>query len=217
MLKKDFILDVKSIGDEGVFEGYASTFGGSPDSYGDIVAPGAFAESLVAHKRAGTMPGMFFGHDTSTLPIGDWLELSEDGKGLKAKGQIELDDEFGARVHLALKKKRVRGLSIGYSIPSGGSERDEKLPGVTILKKINLVEVSVVNNPANKRSLVADVKSILDGGALPTVREFEEFLRDAGFSKALATAIAGKATPHLRGDPEAKADDVQKFIAALRT
>src|SRR3546814_3532751 len=43
MLKKDFGLSVKDVSDEGTFEGYASTFGGSPDSYGDVVLPGAFA------------------------------------------------------------------------------------------------------------------------------------------------------------------------------
>src|SRR3546814_4559169 len=32
MLKKDFGLSVKDVSDEGTFEGYASTFGGSPDS-----------------------------------------------------------------------------------------------------------------------------------------------------------------------------------------
>ncbi len=41
------------------------------------------------------------------------------------------------------------------------------------------------------------------GKGIITVREFEEFLRDAGgFSKRLAAAIAAKATPCLRGDPD---------------
>src|SRR3546814_6329952 len=62
MLKKDFGLSVKDVSDEGTFEGYASTFGGSPDSYGDVVLPGAFAESLVRHQREGTMPLLLWGH-----------------------------------------------------------------------------------------------------------------------------------------------------------
>jgi hypothetical protein len=60
--------------------------------------------------------------------------------------------------------------------------------------------------PMNIQARVTGVKAILDGGSLPTVREFEEHLRDAGFSKSLATAIAGKAAPHLRGEPDAKAN-----------
>ena len=90
-------------------------------------------------------------------------------------------------------------------------------PGITVLKKLDLREVSIVTFAANERARVEAVKHILAAGELPTVREFEEFLRDAGgFSKTLAAAIASKATPHLRGEPEAKADDVAAFLTALR-
>src|SRR3546814_6119409 len=98
MLKKDFGLSVKDVSDEGTFEGYASTFGGSPDSYGDVVLPGAFAESLVRHKREGTMPLLLWGHNASELPIGNWVDMAEDGKGLWGKAQIDLDDPVGQRV-----------------------------------------------------------------------------------------------------------------------
>lgn len=225
MKTKDFALQVKELSNDGSFEGYASTFGGSPDSYGDIVAPGAFAETLVEHHRSGTMPMMYFGHDSRSLPIGDWLEMAEDGKGLLAKGQIDIEDEFGFRIHNAMKKKRVRGLSIGYSIPAGGSEPDEKRPGVTILKKIKLVEVSVVNNPANKRSLIETVKSdrmeefarrLRDGDPMP-IKEFEGILREVGVPNSLATQIAsvGYAKAVL-GEPEGeKADPRADLIRAL--
>lgn len=214
MQTKEFSLDVKSVESDGSFEGYASTFGGPPDSYGDVVSPGAFALSLVKHRREGTMPLMLFGHAHNDLPIGSWTEFAEDGKGLLAKGTVDLEDPFGMRVHRALKGKRVRGLSIGYETKK--SRPDDKRPGVKFLDEVDLWEVSVVNFPANRRSLVDNVKSILDAGNVPTVREFEEFLRDAGFSKALATAIASKATPHLRGDPEAKAKDAISFLEKLR-
>ncbi len=225
MKVKDFALQVKGVSDDGLFEGYASTFGGSPDSYGDIVAPGAFAETLVEHRRSGTMPMMYFGHDARSLPIGDWLEMAEDGKGLRAKGQVDLEDEFGVRIHNAMKKKRVRGLSIGYSVPAGGSEPDEKRPGVTILKNIRLVEVSVVNNPANKRSLIETVKSermdefarrLRDGDPMP-IKEFEDILREAGVPKSMATQIAsvGYAKAVL-GEPEGeKADQRAALYRAL--
>lgn len=214
MNTKDFALSVKDVGEDGTFEGYASTFNGAPDSYGDIVVPGAFAESLVKHRREGTMPLMLWNHKTTELPIGNWVEFAEDGKGLWAKGQADLDDPVGVRVHRALKRKALRGLSIGYQTVS--SEPDKKRQGVQFLKAVDLWEVSPVNFPADRRALVTGVKAILEAGALPTVREFEEHLRDAGFSKSLAAAIAAKATPHLRGDPEAKADDAADFLRALR-
>ena len=37
----------------GEFSGYASTFGGEPDSYGDIIAPSAFKGSLREHEKRG--------------------------------------------------------------------------------------------------------------------------------------------------------------------
>src|SRR5690606_12459864 len=83
----------------------------------------------------------------------------------------------------------------------GGAKPDEKRPGVTILEKIDLWEVSVVNFPANRRSLVEEVKTgpesrmvelarrFRDGDPMP-IKEFEDVLREAGFPKSVATAIA---------------------------
>lgn len=214
MLHKDFGLEIKAADDAGVIEGYGSTFGGEPDSYGDVIVPGAFSESLVRHKRQGTMPLMLWGHNAGDLPIGNWLDMAEDGKGLWVRGQVDLDDPVGQRVHRAMKRKAVRGLSIGYEVIE--KKIDPKRPGVRLLEKLDLWEISPVNFPANRRATVTAVKSILDAGELPTVREFEGLLREAGFSKAKAVAIAAAATPHLRGDPEAKADDAAEIMRKLR-
>ena len=214
MLHKEFSLEIKDVSEGGVIEGYASVFGGTPDSYGDVVMPGAFAETLANHTRAGTMPLMLWGHQASELPIGDWLEMKEDRKGLWAKGQIDLEDAVGARVHRALKRKSVRGLSIGYETRE--RETDPKKPGINFLKAIDLWEVSPVNFPAQRRAQITNVKSILDAGEMPTVREFEGLLRDAGFSKAKAAAIAAAATPHLRGEPDGAVDPTAQFWALMR-
>lgn len=215
MKTKDFALQVKDLSEDGTFEGYASTFGGAPDSYGDVIAAGAFADTLVRHRREGTMPMMFFGHNASELPIGDWMEMAEDGKGLWAKGKLDIEDPVSIRVHRAIKQKRVRGLSIGYHIPAGGSRQDEKRPGVTILEKVDLVEVSIVNMPANKRSLVDTVKEALSGGNLPSLPDFERFLREAGFSKTQAAAIASRGLSHLLRS-ESEGEDRAKALAELR-
>lgn len=213
MNKSDFALEVKAVSSAGEFEGYGSTFGGQPDSYGDIMAKGCFTATLERHKREGTMPLMLFGHRSDELPIGVWSDMAEDRKGLYVKGQIDLDDAMGARVHRALSNKAVRGLSIGYATKA--SEPDEKRPQVRHLTEVDLWEVSVVNFPANRRSLVSSVKDIMSGGHLPTLPEFEAFLREAGFSKSQATAIAGKGLSHLlRGEPGDAPD--ADFWSALR-
>lgn len=216
MLHKEFGLEVKEVATDGTIEGYGSVFGGAPDSYGDIVHKGAFADSLADHRSKGTMPLMLWGHQASELPIGDWKEIAEDNRGLWLKGQIDLEDPVGARVHRALKRGSVKGLSIGYQALE--REPDPKKQGTYHLKKVDLWEVSPVNFPAQRRAKITRVKSLEDG-RLPTLSEFEDFLREAGFSKSQATAIAGKGlAPLLRGEPGSTpaADFMSALNAQLR-
>lgn len=211
----DFSLETKALDEGGVFEGYASTFG-NVDQGGDVVEPGAFIEGLVRAKAEGRAIPMLWQHDQRE-PIGVWNDVAEDTKGLYVKGRLLIDDDpLARRAHGLLKAKALGGMSIGYRIPAGGAQEDEKRRGVYRLKKVDLREISLVTMPMNIQARVTSVKTILEAGALPTVREFEEFLRDAGgFSKSLAAAIAGKAAPHLRGEPEAKATEATEFLAAL--
>lgn len=209
----DFAFKADTVADEGIFEGYASTFG-NIDQGGDTVVRGAFKDGLAQAEAEGRHIPMLWQHDRHE-PIGIWLDIAEDKKGLKVRGQLLIEDALAKRAHVLLKNGALGGMSIGYRIPVGGAVADPKKFGVTQLLKIDLREISLVTMPMDLTAKVTTVKAILDGGALPTVREFEEFLRDAGFSKALATAIASKATPHLRGEPEAKADDAAKFLQRL--
>jgi HK97 family phage prohead protease len=207
-------LDVKGVSDEGTIEGYASVFG-VVDSYNEVVEPGAFVDSLVKSQRTGRKIKMLYQHDV-TQPIGVWDDLAEDSKGLWVKGRLLIQQSpKAAEVHGLLKAEALDGLSIGYQTLK--AEPKPGKPGIISLLKLDLLENSIVTFAANDRARVEVVKSILDAGALPTVREFEGLLRDAGFSKAKAAAIAASATPHLRGEPEAKAnDDMRRFLQALR-
>lgn len=215
-------LSLKDIGDDGVIEGYGSIFG-NVDSYNEIVLPGAFTQSLVDAKRKGQTIKMLWQHDRDK-PIGVWEDLAEDAKGLWVKGRLLIGDgsatnpgvQAAREAHQLLKAGALDGLSIGYRTIDADPHPSK--PGVVNLKTLGLREVSVVTFAANDRARVESVKHILAAGNLPSVREFEEFLRDAGgFSKSLAAAIAAKATPHLRGEPEAKADDeLRRFLEAMR-
>ncbi|WP_257554134.1 HK97 family phage prohead protease [Sphingobium sp. CFD-2] len=208
-------LDIKAVSDDGSIEGYGSVFG-NVDSYGEVVEPGAFTQSLVDAKRKGQTIKMLWQHDRER-PIGVWEDLAEDSKGLWVKGRLAVDvSPLAKETHGLLKMGALDGLSIGYRTLD--AEPHATKPNVLSLKRLLLKEVSVVTFAANDRARVESVKQILAAGNLPTVREFEEFLRDAGgFSKSLAAAIAAKATPHLRGEPEAKADDeVMKFLKAMQ-
>lgn len=215
LLTKDsgLALDVKAISEDGTIEGYGSVFG-VVDSYNEQVEPGAFAASLVERRRKGQTVKMLWQHD-SWQPIGVWDDIAEDSKGLYLKGRLLKDvSPRAAEAYGLVKEGAMDGLSIGYRVIQTAPHDDKQ--GVLKLLKLDLREVSLVTFGANERARIESIKSILDRGALPTVREFEDLLREAGFSKSLATAIACKATPHLRGEPEAKADDALDFLKALR-
>ncbi len=65
----------------GLISGYASVFG-VPDLGRDVVMPGAFSGSLARRGAAGVR--MLFQHDPAE-PIGRWLSLREDARGLYAR------------------------------------------------------------------------------------------------------------------------------------
>jgi HK97 family phage prohead protease len=205
-------LDVKAVADDGTFEGYGSIFG-NVDSYGEVVEPGAFTASLVDARRKGRSIKMLWQHNPDQ-PIGVWDDLAEDSKGLYVKGRLLRDvSPLAAEAYGLLKAAALDGLSIGYRVVEAAPHPDKQ--GILSLRKLDLKEVSIVTFAANDRARVESVKHILAAGEVPTVRQFEEFLRDAGgFTKTLAAAIAGKAAPHLRGEPEAKATDAE-FIRRL--
>lgn len=209
------VLKLKKFGEKGEFEGYASVFG-NRDSYGDVVVSGAFKESLAEHAKNGTMPKLFWQHD-SWKPIGSWLEMEEDEVGLKVKGRLNMDVQQGREAFALLEAGDIDGLSIGYRVRE--SEDDDE-QNVTLLKELDLVEVSVVSLGANEQALVSSFKSIRAQG-LPSLPEFEAFLREAGFSKTEATAIAGNGLSHLLrsesgGTNEPETDEEVDFWTALR-
>lgn len=188
-----------SVSDDGTFTGYGSVFG-NVDSYREIVAKGAFAESLAAIKASGDpLPALWQHH--SNEPIGGYSLLEEDDHGLKVAGFLMKDEIARAAEAYALMKRRVvKGLSIGYYIVD--STWDEKA-NVRTLTKLDLVEVSIVTFPANAEAQVDAIKAKLAHGELPTIREFEKSLREQGYSKALAEKIAAGGFKQLlgQGDP----------------
>lgn len=202
----DFPLDAKDVGEDGQIEGFAAVYG-NVDFGGDIILPGAFAKTIKGRK---SLPMLLY-HD-QRRPIGVWTDFEDSARGLKMKGKISSTaDAQEAYAHA--KEGALSGLSIGYR-----TIKERYTDKARELIELGLHETSLVAIPMNERALVTNVKDILEGGSLPTVREFEEFLRDAGgFSKSLAAAIAAKATPHLRGEPEAEGDPLAAFWALLRS
>lgn len=180
--------EIRAIGEDGRIEGYGSVFG-TEDSYGDIIAAGAFKASIAAHKQAGTMPAMLWQHEADE-PCGVWLEMSEDAKGLKVVGQLCLQTTCGREAYALLKMGAVRGLSIGFVSKAWQYDTSTDIRTLT---EVDLWEVSLVTFPANKLATVTGVKSSSTNvDDIHAPKDAEHILREAGMSKADALAFVSR-------------------------
>ncbi len=214
-------ITMKADGPVGAFAGYGSVFG-NVDSDGDAIAAGAFSLSLAEHKAKGTLPRMLFGHQRDR-PIGDYQVMREDDHGLWLEGQLWVDGDHPNADALTARRLMQgpggAGLSIGFYIREDKYDRDS---GIRTITQAKLMEVSVVTFPANDAANTVGVKAAAD---IQTPRDFEEFLRDAGFSRGQAKAIAArgfKAKDDSRDATSGSEDDPREaatmlILEALRT
>ncbi len=179
MENKEFFteFEVKADDEDGVFYGYASTFG-NLDNVDDIVEEGAFSKSL--KKRE---PKVLWQHDR-TKPIGKLMEAREDAKGLFVKVKLATNTSLGKDAYELLKAGIITSMSIGYRVEK--YEMDEA-KGCRRIKECELFEFSLVTIPANDEALVMGVKNIPDNE-----RDFEKFLRDNGYSRTASKAITSR-------------------------
>lgn len=213
LLTKSVELEIKEFSEKG-FTGYGSVFS-TIDQGGDIVMPGAFEKSLSNIKSTGRQVPVLWQHKTDE-PIGSWSDLTEDDHGLLGKAELWTEDAQYARIaHKGMKTKTITGLSIGYRIKR---EEYDKKAGANRLIELDLAEISVVTNPMHNDARVSNVKSMLEAGRVPTVREFEDFLREAGFSKTQAAVIAnGGLSKLLRGEPgDTKGDELAQILREFK-
>jgi HK97 family phage prohead protease len=140
------------LSEDGTFVGYASLFGVT-DLAHDVVEPGAFAASL---RRRGADGVKMLWHHEPAEPIGRWLSIREDSRGLLVRGKL-IEDVARGREALALVRAGVvDGLSIGFRTVKGVRERAS---GLRRLAEIDLWEISLVTFPMLPSARVSAVKS----------------------------------------------------------
>lgn len=144
-------VNLQTVEADGTFSGYASVFG-QVDLGQDLVMPGAFRESLQSRGAHGVK--LLFQHDPNE-PIGVWLELAEDARGLVAKGRLMPEVTRAREVLSLMRAGALDGLSIGFRTVQG---RTDPASGVRQLHKIDLWEISVVTFPMLPDARVSAVK-----------------------------------------------------------
>jgi HK97 family phage prohead protease len=203
-------LKFSAASEAGTFSGFGSTFGGAPDSYGDVVAAGAFTKTIADHRNAGTSPALLWSHQLSE-PIGTITQLAETNHGLRVDGKLALGVERGRDAY-ELMKMGALGLSIGYrpvrTTPNGKAGR--------ILNEITLYEISAVSVPANSAARITSIKSRPNLVEQNDPRILNRVLLDAGFSRSLAKEITYLGKAAMRPSDMAFADQqlARKLIAA---
>jgi HK97 family phage prohead protease len=196
-------LELKFLGDDMSFAGYASVFGGV-DSYGDTIDAGAYKNTLLTRERPIRMRWNHYGPI-----IGKWKNMFTDDKGLFVEGQLTPGHSTAMDVYASMKHGAIDGMSIGY-VPTKSQQLDD---GRRLLQEIQLVEISVVEEPADLGAKINSVKAALD--ACNSLKEIEGLLREAGgFSKADALSLVGRVKRLALGEQEAD-ERVKREIAQL--
>ena len=144
----------------GSIAGYASTWTREPDSYGDVVAKGAFLDSIAAINEAGKKLPLLWNHDAMDLKsfIGTITDLKEDEHGLFFEASFD-DTEEAQRARELAADGRLAKFSFAYDVLDQGEVELEDGRKANELRKLNIHEVSLVMYPANPDTSVVSVKS----------------------------------------------------------
>lgn len=170
MLLKNTSVAIKAGPDDGLpdgtFTAYASVFG-NKDSYGDVVMPGAFADTLTDWAKTGAFLPVLFGHNMSDpdYNIGHVTDATEDDHGLLVTAQLDLESPKGLQTYRLLKGRRVNQMSFAYDVVEGAwidKTDDGAQDSFYELRKLKLYEVSVVTIGANQETEILAVKSATD-------------------------------------------------------
>ena len=145
----------------GSITGYASTWDREPDSYGDVVAKGAFADSLAAWSERGACIPFLYGHrmDDPKFNIGRVSAIEEDDTGLLFTAEFDPTSEKAQYVRKLYKEGRIYQFSFAYDILDQAEVTLEDGTTANELRKLDILEISAVQVPANRHAQVTDVKS----------------------------------------------------------
>lgn len=207
---------LKELTESGQFEGHAAAF--NLDLQNDRIRRGAFVETIA--ESGGRWP-VLFGHDTGRV-VGFSTEAAEDSKGLYVRGEFTLTSDEGRNayetVKHAQKLKQPFGLSIGYRIRGEDGATFDEQTGIRTLKNVDVMEFSAVPLPANPKARMTGVKDLSEVRGW-TLRDFENHLREAGFSLQTARAIASHSYEAIVSQREAsgesKDDEVREARALM--
>lgn len=149
--------NIKSDADSGKISGYFSTYDRIPDSYGDVVAQGAFTDTIKAREESGHPFPLCWNHDLDQI-IGkvDSIEDTEKGPLMTASF---FDTPLAQEKRAIVQSGVVYQFSFAYGIEDAAQVTLEDGTKANELRKLDLFEVSIVPIPANPRAEVTEIKA----------------------------------------------------------
>jgi HK97 family phage prohead protease len=215
-LKSVRLSGLKAAGDDGVdlaegeFTAYVSTWTREPDSYGDVVAKGAFADSIAEWESKDTVMPILFGHDLVDpfSNLGYAKSLVEDDHGLLVHAVLDLENPKAKQVYRMLKGRRINQMSFAYDVLESGDVEVPKAGGddkvvARELRKLRIHEASVVPFGANSDTEVLAVKALeqsleLKAGRTISAKNLESL--ETAYAHLGDVIAAAKASTHDNDD-----------------
>lgn len=153
---KDFKSDITA-DDSGQISGYFSTYDREPDAYGDIIAPGAFADTIKAREESGHPFPLCWNHDLDQIiGVVDSIEDTEKGPHMVASF---FDTELAQEKREIVKSGCVFQFSFAYDVLDAAPVTIEDGTKANELRKLDLFEVSIVPIPANQHAVMTEIKA----------------------------------------------------------
>lgn len=216
--------------DGGTVTGYAATFDREPDSYGEIIAPGAFKRTVAEWKEKmqnGIFPPLLYGHNTTDpeYNIGRIIDLGEDENGLWVDAEIDAENSKGQYTRKLAQEGRLYQFSFAYAVRDAAPVKLADGTEVTELRDLDLYEVSLVQIPANQHAVVTGIKSgrrnsAKDADVLRSIAEhareidkaIADLLQEVGGIEDDATGADGDR----KADRDAKRDEILAYIKNIQ-
>lgn len=214
--EKGYEVDVKTktvevkADENGRITGYAATFIREPDSYGDVIAKGAFAESIEAIKAENRVLPFLWNHEGGDLDayIGTVDELSEDEHGLLFSASFDATEK-AQRARELSADGRLAKFSFAYTVLDEGEVELEDGRKANELRKLDIHEVSLVLYPANPDTSIVDVKA----GRRNSAKDADDLQRIADLCGDIESIVNGLLAESREApdeqEPETEADEAK--------
>lgn len=146
---------------DGEFIAYPSTFTRTPDDYGDVVAKGAFADTIKDWEASGkTLPVMYMHKmDDPAYNIGGVEDMGEDDHGWWIKAQLDMDNPVARQVYKLVKAGRLSQLSFAFDVQDAAPVKLADGTKARELRKVKVYEASIVPVGANQDTSIVAMKS----------------------------------------------------------